>query len=73
MSTRQTTRAQQKVMAFLADFIKEHGYAPSTSEMAAHFGCSRSNVVAHLGALERKGLLRRKPGVARAITILGAA
>lgn len=65
-----TTR-QEKVLRFIADFISRHGYAPSLREIARHFGMKGTRgVERHLQALERKGRIRKTPGLARALEVV---
>lgn len=71
MDTTQPTQAQQDVLDFIAGFADLHGWAPTVAEMAAEFGISANAINQRLKGLERKGLVRRKPGAARAISILG--
>lgn len=58
--------------AQLFDFLKRHqrqqGVMPSTREIQKHFGfASQTAAMGHLRALERKGVIRRLPGKARAV------
>lgn len=63
------TARQLEVLAFLARYFAEHGFAASTRDIAKHFGwclsggpeaTSGSNAVNdHLVALQRKGLITR--------------
>lgn len=55
------------------DFITRnaHLYGPTVREIAAGIGVRSPNgVVCHLKALERKGLIRRRPKVSRGIEVL---
>jgi len=46
-------------------------YSPTVREIARQFGIKSPNGVAtHLAALERKGRIRRTPGIARGIEVL---
>lgn len=66
----QLTRRQREVYHFLRHYFQEHGYVPTVREIAQHFGIRSPNgVVCHLRALERKGLIERQHGQARAITL----
>ena len=54
------TRQQRKVMDFIADFLREHGFSPSFQEIAQGLGLhSLATVHKHITTLERKGFLRR--------------
>lgn len=59
--------------AQVLDFIKANSglYGPAVREIAAAFGIKSPNgVVCHLKALERKGFVRRTPGIARGIEVV---
>jgi len=46
-------------------------YSPTVREIARQFGIASPNGVAcHLDALERKGFIRRTPGIARGIEVV---
>ena len=65
------TGRQQQVLAFIAAAQQESGVTPSTREIQAHFGfASQTAAVNHLRALERKGVLRRHAGKARAMALV---
>jgi DNA-binding MarR family transcriptional regulator len=55
---------------FIIDFIVEHGHVPSVREIAAAIGRSPSTVHRHLRELERDGLIRRRPGLARSLVLV---
>ncbi|MSO58548.1 MAG: transcriptional repressor LexA [Thermoleophilia bacterium] len=63
---------QQRIWQFLVAYIDAHGYPPTVREIAAEVGlASPSTVHAHLGTLERAGLIRRDPTKPRAIELPG--
>ena len=65
------TKRQRKILEFLKDFTERNGYAPSLTEIGAHFGLrSAATVHKHLRNLEAKGVLRRKWNHSRAIELL---
>jgi repressor LexA len=65
---RKITNRQQQLIDFLRDHQRHFGLMPSTREIQAHFGfASQTAAVSHLRALERKGLIERLPGKARAV------
>lgn len=74
--TQQETKTEATLTARQAevlDFIKANSglYGPAVREIAAAFGIKSPNGVAcHLKALERKGYLRRLPGIARGIEVV---
>lgn len=64
----------RKVLAFLYDYIDKHGYAPSIREICAGVGLrSTSTVWFHLDTLESQGLIRRTPGLPRALVLIPSA
>lgn len=65
------TPRQEEVLNFIREFLKEKRYSPSTREIQCHFGFqSQTAAVNHLKALERKGIIRTTPGIARSIVVL---
>jgi repressor LexA len=67
MSPKLTDR-QQELLDFLHQSHREMGVMPSTREIQAHFGfASQTAAMSHLRALERKGVIKRLPGKARAV------
>jgi repressor LexA len=67
MNTKLTAR-QQELMDFLHEAQRTNGVMPSTREIQAHFGfASQTAAMSHLRALERKGVIKRLPGKARAV------
>jgi len=69
MTTPNTRRA--RVREFIAEYLAQHGYAPSVREIGGAVGLkSPSAVHYHLRALEEAGELRRVPHLSRAITLL---
>lgn len=68
------TRRQQQVYAFLAAYIAAHGCPPTLQEIAAHLGITGNlGVLRHLQALERQGLIVRRPGSSRGIVLTARA
>lgn len=67
MSKQLTTR-QQELLDFLRAVHHSTGLMPSTREIQSHFGfASQTAAVTHLRALERKGVIQRLAGKARAV------
>ncbi len=65
------TARQQRVLSFLREYARRHGYPPTIREIRTAFGLrSNRGVVDHLRALERKGCIRRTRGISRAIEIV---
>lgn len=62
------TKRQQELLDFLKLSQNKNGLMPSTREIQAHFGfASQTAAMSHLRALERKGVIVRLPGKARAV------
>ncbi len=65
------TDRQSAVLAFIRSQIASRGKPPTVREIMAHFGFASPNAAAsHLGALERKGCIRRVAGESRNIEVL---
>ena len=63
---------RQEILAFLRSHITDHGYAPTLEEIRERLGLSsRSHVRYYLGALERDGLVERKPYSPRGLGVIG--
>jgi repressor LexA len=55
---RRLTRTQERVLLFIANYMSERGYAPTTRDICAHLGAvSPHTALGHRKALERRGLL----------------
>ena len=65
------TPAQQKVLAFIKEFIARHRFAPTAKEIAENFGIAVKNGFYYLEVLERKGYIRRKRHHPRRIEFVG--
>ena len=66
------TSTQKKVLIFLKDFLGEKGFPPTLREIASHFGLTGPKAPQKtLNILERKGYIRRVPGLSRGTEILG--
>ena len=64
------TKRQKEILDFLADFIEEHGYAPSLEEIASQFHLSSASTVhKHLMNLEEKGFISRQSSRSRAVLV----
>ena len=65
------TDRQREVLEFIAAAQHKSGVTPSTREIQEHFGfASQTAAVNHLRALERKGVLQRHAGKARAMALV---
>ena len=67
------TPTQEKVFDFLKEYLAGKGFPPTLREIASHFGLrGPKGPQKTLNILERKGYIRKVPGVSRAIEILGS-
>lgn len=69
---KRTSEKQEKILAFLRDFLDEHDYPPSIRDIQAGCSISSTSVVDYnLKALESKGLIRRDREISRGIVLMG--
>lgn len=67
------TKKQQELMQYIADFLREHDYAPSYREIMAALGYkSVSTVAVHVDGLITKGYLTKSDKSARSVRIASA-
>lgn len=64
------TSRQRDVVACIRRYVDAHGYPPATREIARDLCITGNAVYGHLTAIERKGHIRRVPGIARGITLI---
>jgi repressor LexA len=65
------TKRQQEIFDYVKRYVGEHGYPPTVRDIGKAIGLTSSSTVhAHLGNLERLGVLRRDPTKPRAIEVL---
>jgi DNA-binding MarR family transcriptional regulator len=64
------TPKQGRYLAFIFVYKRLMGQAPAEADIQRHFKVSAPAVHQMLVTLERRGLIRRKPGVARSIELL---
>jgi repressor LexA len=65
------TKRQKELLDFLDGYIRKHGFAPTLDETGKFFGLtSLATVHKHLTNLERKGLIRRRTGLSRALEVV---
>ena len=68
------TKRQQEIFDFIKRYSANYGYPPTVRDIGKAVGLASSSTVhAHLGNLERLGLLRRDPSKPRAIELLDRA
>ncbi len=69
---KKTTDKQERFLKFIKDFCQEYGYPPSVREIAKGLGlASTSGVKSMIDRLTDKGVLRKEPGMARAVSLPG--
>jgi SOS-response transcriptional repressor LexA len=66
------TEKQGQYLAFIYTYAHMFGCPPAEADMQRHFQVSPPTVHQMIVTLERNGLIRRQPGVARSIQILVA-
>lgn len=66
------TDRQQEILDYLKSAQRKTGIMPSTREIQHYFKfASQTAAMSHLRALERKGVIQRSPGKARAVVFPG--
>lgn len=65
------TPVAQRVLDYTRDYIADHGWSPSMTEIAETFGFSRPRATELIDALVRDGYLARPSRKHRAITLAG--
>jgi len=69
--TSELSPRQQRILQFIRQHVREHGYPPSVREIGRAVELrSSSTVHAHLARLEAKGYIRHDPAKPRAIEVL---
>jgi DNA-binding MarR family transcriptional regulator len=68
--TQRFTHKQGQYLAFICVYKRMFGQAPAEADMQRHFRVTPPSVHQMVLGLERDGLIRRQPGVARSIDIL---
>ena len=64
------TDKQGQYLAFIYAYTRIHGRPPAEADLQHHFRVSPPSVHQMVLTLERTGLIRRRPGVARSIEVL---
>jgi len=70
MSAKTFTDRQGQFLAFIDAYTRVNGRPPAESDMQRRFGVSPPSVHQMVLTLERLGLIRRQPEVARSIEVL---
>lgn len=66
------TPRQTDVIVAIRNYRHLHGYAPTMQELADQLGTSKVTIFEHVGALEKKRMLRRDKHKARSLEIISA-
>lgn len=70
MARERATKKQQELLQYIADFLREHDYAPSYREIMSALGYkSVSTVAVHVDGLIAKGYLAKSDKSARSIRV----
>jgi DNA-binding MarR family transcriptional regulator len=72
LSAHAFTEKQGQYLAFIYTYAHMFGRPPAEADLQRHFQVSPPSVHQMVVTLERNGLIRRQPGVARSIQILVA-
>ena len=67
------TPRQLDVLVAISNYRHLHGYAPTMQELADQLGTSKVTIFEHVGALEKKRVLRRDKHKARSLEIVAEA
>ena len=64
------TERQTAAGDFICAYVDRHKFPPTIREIGTHLGIkSPKGVTCHIHALEKKGVISRHPGMARAIAV----
>jgi DNA-binding MarR family transcriptional regulator len=66
------TAKQGQYLAFMYAYTRVNGRPPAEADLQRYFGVTPPSVHQMVLTLERAGLIRRRPGVARSIEVLVA-
>ncbi len=67
---KELTKVQKAILEYLIDRKATSGLPPTLADIAKYFGYkNRATVQQHLGAIEKKGFLRRNPKISRGIEL----
>jgi len=67
----QGRETRTKVVRFLIEYIAEHGYSPSFTEIMTASGLNTLSAVSYtLDRLVKEGVIKKSPVVARSIVVL---
>ncbi len=69
-STPDFTETQGQYLAFIYYYTKIHGVPPAEADMQRYFNVSPPSIHNMVVTLEKRGFIRRTPGVTRSIQLL---
>lgn len=58
----EASEAQLDVLRYLVSFIEEHGFQPTQSDMATHFGVTKNAIQARLKELAKRQIINMPAG-----------
>ena len=61
---------QPAILAYIGEYLGEHGYPPSHQDMANHIGTNRSVIHRHLVLMQKQGLVSMDTRKARTVRVL---
>jgi DNA-binding MarR family transcriptional regulator len=64
---------QKELVDAITQYRATHGVLATQTELAAKLGVSRTRITHIVSALERKGIVGRRPGSARTLHVLASA
>ena len=68
---KELSERQQKILAFLREFIREHRFPPTIRQIGENVGISSTSVVKYnLDVLERENLIERDREISRGIRLV---
>lgn len=70
MTRPELTERQQELLDYIVASVHERGIAPTHREMAEYQGIALKTIVERVAALEKKGYVRKEPGIARGLKVL---
>jgi len=68
---KELSKRQQKILAFIREYLNEHRFPPTIREIGKTVGISSTSVVKYnLDALERRGHIERDPEISRGLRLV---
>jgi repressor LexA len=73
MASSNLTLKQVNVVVAIRNYRHLYGYSPSIRDLSALLQIARGSVNQHIESLEKKGVIRRTPKIARSLEVLQVA